>query len=329
MEHPALQGPIAWARDYHGVEVVQVEIPSNFTADITVEQVVSWFEAELEKPLPAGAKQYVAFSEIFYKNGVRMPVKEICTLAREKYGAYTIVDNAHGWGMLEVDCHYYGADFICGAGHKWLCGGPGTGILYVRNQGDNLPPFAMGNFFLYGNPFEKTSQFFEKRNWTPASRMQSRGEANLPALFAMTDSLAFFQYVGLDAIQERGAELGNYLKDKIADKWGENALWVQKNPDPRFHTSLTSFNPFAGKDDSTQLAAMNAAMNVVLAALAAETPKIYVRTVTWRERATDTAENRIGFRISTHAVYNSREEIDWLFDRLVHHVNASGLPQLS
>jgi len=329
MEHPALQGPIAWARDYHGVEVVQVEIPSNFTADITVEQVVGWFEAELSKPLPAGAKQYVAFSEIFYKNGVRMPVKEICELARKKYGAYTIVDNAHGWGMLEVDCHDYGADFIAGAGHKWLCGGPGTGILYVRNQGDNLPPFAMGNFFLYGNPFVAPSPNFGNRDWPPAARMQSRGEANLPALFAMTDSLAFFQYVGLADIQTQGAALGNYLKDKIADKWGENALWVQKNPDPRFHTSLTSFNPFAGKDDSTQLAAMNAAMNVVLAALAAKTPKIYVRTVTWRERATDTADNRIGFRISTHAVYNSREEIDWLFDRLVHHVNASGLPQLS
>jgi selenocysteine lyase/cysteine desulfurase len=328
MEHPALQGPIAWARDYQGVEVVQVEIPSNFTASITVDDVVGWFEAELSKPLPAGAKQYVAFSEIFYKNGVRMPVKEICTLARN-YGAYTIVDNAHGWGMLEVDCHHYEADFIAGAGHKWLCGGPGTGILYVRNQGDNLPPFAMGNFFLYGNPFVAPSANFGNRNWPPSARMQSRGETNLPALFAMTDSLAFFQYVGLADIQAQGAELGNYLKEKIAAKWGEDALWVQKNPDPRFHTSLTSFNPFAGKDDSTQFAAMNAAMNVVLAALAAETPKIYIRTVTWRDRVADTLDNRIGFRISTHAVYNSREEIDWLFDRLVFHVEASGLPQLS
>ena len=43
--------------------------------------------------------------------------------------------------MLPIDCHDYGLDFIAGAGHKWLCGGPGTGIFYVRTSGDNLPPF--------------------------------------------------------------------------------------------------------------------------------------------------------------------------------------------
>jgi hypothetical protein len=51
--------------------------------------------------------------------------------------------------------------------------------------------------------------------------------------------------------------------------------------------------------------------------------------VTWREHAPDTADNRVGFRVSTHAVYNSKAEIDWLFERLVFHVNASGLKQLS
>jgi hypothetical protein len=132
----------------------------------------------------------------------------------------------------------------------------------------------MGNFVQYGNSFVAPSVNFDKRNWPPASRMQGRGETNLPALFAMTDSLAFFQYVGLADIQAQGAALGKYLKDKIAAKWGENALWVQKNPDARFHTSLTSFNPFAGKDDSAQYAGINAAISTILAALAAETPKI-------------------------------------------------------
>ena len=45
---------------------------------------------------------------------------------------------------------------------------------------------------------------------------------------------------------DRGVALGNYLKDKIADMWGKNALWVQKNPNPAFATFLTSFNPFCG-----------------------------------------------------------------------------------
>ena len=109
----------------------------------------------------------MAFSEIFYKNGLRMPVQEICDLARS-YGAFSIVDSAHGWGQLPIDCHAYGADFIAGAGHKWLCGGPGTGIFYVRNSGANLPPFAMGNFFLYANGDlpNHTSPNYNTRTWT-------------------------------------------------------------------------------------------------------------------------------------------------------------------
>jgi selenocysteine lyase/cysteine desulfurase len=329
-EHPALHGPIAWARDYRGVDVRMVELPSNFTPDISSDQVLGLFESELAQPPGNGNKQYLAVSEIFYKNGLRLPVEALCQLAR-RYGAYTIIDTAHGWGQLPINCHAYGADFIAGAGHKWLCGGPGTGIFYVRNSGADeypLPPFNMGNWFLYGNPFTSPSPYCDNRNWLPASLMQPRGELNTPALYAMTDAAAFFNYIGVQDIYDRGVALGDYLKGKIAVHWGANALWV-RNPDPAFATALTSFNPFAGKDDPTQYDTLKSAITTVLNALAAEIPKIYIRSVTWRDRAGDPADNRIGFRISTHAVYNNPAEIDWMFERLVAAVNATGLPQLS
>lgn len=326
-EHPAVAGPTAWARDAHGVEVVVIDIPSRFTARRTVEEVVAWFEAELARPLPAGAKQYVAFSEVFYKNGLRMPVKEICAAAR-RWGAYSIVDSAHGWGQLPIDCHDSGADFIAGAGHKWLCGGPGTGICYVRNSGTGLPPFAMGNFFAYGNLFVAPSANAGNRSWKPGSTMQSRGEANTPALYAMTDSLSFFTRIGLREIYDRGTQLASYLRARIVERWGPNALWVEDHPDARFRTALTCFSPFAGKDDPAQLAALTAAITKILDALAAETPKIYVRSTTWRDRHTSAADDRVGFRIATHGVYNDFDQVDWVVRRLAAQVDASGLPQL-
>lgn len=76
-EHNAMAGPIAWARDYFGVQVNIVDMPTNFTPHITVGDVLSLFETELRKPLGAGNKQYIAISEVFYKNGLRMPVKEL------------------------------------------------------------------------------------------------------------------------------------------------------------------------------------------------------------------------------------------------------------
>jgi selenocysteine lyase/cysteine desulfurase len=172
-------------------------------------------------------------------------------------------------------------------------------------------------------------RFNRRDSWAPSIFMQLRGETNTPALYAMTDSFSFFDYVGIQAIYERGVALGNYLKAKIAVHW-PGALWVERNPDPAFATALTSFNPFAARNDPAQLAAMNTAMNAILAALAAETPKIYIRSVTWRNSQNDpgTADNRIGFRISTHGVYNSRAQIDHVFERLAFHIEASGLPLL-
>lgn len=329
-EHPGMAGPIAWARDYHDVEVVVIYMPSNFTAGITVGDVLSWFEDALAAPLPNGAKQYLAISEIFYKNGLRLPVPELCALARN-YGAYSIIDSAHGWGMLPINCHTYGADFIAGAGHKWLCGGPGTGICYVRTSNAltyPLPPFAMGSFSGYGNLFVAPSVNYNSRTFLPSSSTQARGEFNTPAVYAMTDSLAFFTQIGIQAIYERGLALGNYLKAKIADQWGPDALWVQPG-DSRFATALTSFNPFADKDNGAAYAAMRTAIGNVGTALAAQTPKIYIRNVTWRDGPSSTADDRVGFRIATHGVYNNYDEIDYMFDRLVEQVNLSNLTQLS
>ncbi len=48
-EHPALEGPIGWARDYHSVDIKFVNLPSNFTSNITVADVLTLFENELNQ----------------------------------------------------------------------------------------------------------------------------------------------------------------------------------------------------------------------------------------------------------------------------------------
>jgi isopenicillin-N epimerase len=344
-EHAALTGPVAWARDYFGVEVRIVTLPSNFTKDITVQHVVDLFEAQLQD-LPAGNKQYIATSEVFYKNGLRMPVAEICALALKYPNTFSIIDSAHGWGQLPVNCHVYGADFIAGAGHKWLCGGPGTGIFYVRNSSGSLPlpPFNGGNWASYGNLFAGPSSRFvlgnqyNQGNWWPAS-LTNRGETDTPALYAMSDSAAYFNYIGVQDIYNRGVALGNYLKRKIASQW-PGSLWVEINDDPlgRFATALTAFNPFKDREKTRQYTAMNNAINGVkgvggiLNTLASEDPKIYIRSITFRDldggSTYPAADNRVALRISTHGVYNNYDQIDYMFDRLVAAINKTGLAQL-
>ena len=318
MEHPGMVGALCWARDYHDVEVAIVEIPTRFT--MTVDEFVSLFEAELDRPLPAGAKQYVAFSEITYKNGMRLPVQEIAAAARAR-GAYSIVDTAHGWGMLPIHCHDYGVDFMAGAGHKWLCGGPGTGILYVRHSGANLPPWSGGNWPSYGNLFVAPSVRFNTRTtWAP-SAVQGRGETNTPALYGMTDSAQFFANVGVGEIYDRGLALAAYLQQKVAARWTPEAITVQ-SPDARYKTMLTSFNPFQDRNDPTKYATFNSALSEVVNRLAAGTPKIYIRTVTWRQHRDETADNQVAFRISTHAMYTNWDDVDEAFAEIQRHVEA-------
>jgi selenocysteine lyase/cysteine desulfurase len=331
MEHPAGIGPISVARDVFGVEVAIIDLPSYF--DASVPEVVSWFQAALAKPLKAGGtKQIVWISEIPYKNGVRLPIKEI-TAAAHASGAWIVVDSAHGWGQLPVNCHDYGADFIAGAGHKWLCGGPGTGILYVRNQGSNLIPFnfgqeSWGTLFQVPNP--RTN---DRTKWTPAAQMQGTGEYNRPAVYSMTDSALFFEYIGLQNIYDRGVALAAYLQSKVAARWGAQALSVSPTISQPFRTFLTAFNPFKAKNDPAQYATMTKALSSILTALAGNEPKVYIRSITWKDKTADpgTADNRCALRVSTHAMYNNTGEIDVMFAALTKAVDsaaaANGLQQ--
>jgi hypothetical protein len=92
-----------------------------------------------------------------------------------------------------------------------------------------------------------------------------------------------------------------------------------------FATALTSFNPFVGRDDGAAYASLRSAVSSVVDALAAEDPKIYIRFVTWDSSLAAPSDDRVGFRISTHGVYNSYDEVDYMFDRLVYQIQQTGL----
>jgi hypothetical protein len=61
--------------------------------------------------------------------------------------------------------------------------------------------------------------------------------------------------------------------------------------------------------------------------------KVYIRTSEWRDGQSPMSAadepDRIGLRISTHAVYNNKEEIDLVFDQIAALIEKSGRKQLS
>ncbi len=95
----------------------------------------------------------MSFCHINFTTGLRMPVKELCQLARDN-GIISVVDGAHAIGMLDLNLHDLGCDFYATSPHKWLNAPPGTGVLYIRDGllenfwptiTESSPPYATGH----------------------------------------------------------------------------------------------------------------------------------------------------------------------------------------
>ena len=111
--------------DRKKITLTEVELPIKPS---NKQEIIDLFEKAITP-----RTKVMTFCHINYTNGLRMPVKELCDLARQ-HGIMTLVDGAHAPGMLIFDLHELGCDFYAGSLHKWLCGPPGTGVLYLRKD---------------------------------------------------------------------------------------------------------------------------------------------------------------------------------------------------
>lgn len=280
-DHSAASSPLNVIRDRNGVSVKYLALSSPSPSK---EEIIALFEK-------AGtpATKAFCFSHINYTTGLRMPVQELCTLARSR-GIITIVDGAHALGMLSLNLHDLGCDFYSCAGHKWLNAPPGTGVLYIRDAEKNPLKIWPMVTEAYGYPLISTV-------------LQVRGQQNTPALKAMSDAMDFQERICKSTIEARVLELSSYLKKKVADAWGPQSLLTPTSPD--LSTGITAFVPSTHFDDR-----FNSAFFSRVVADLRNKYKIYVRSVNFLDRADDTRRT-YALRVSTH-IFNDISEINAL-----------------
>jgi isopenicillin-N epimerase len=242
-EHASALSPLNVLQDRLGAVLTEVEIP---VLDLeSADQVVEAFKKKI-----TGRTKTIVFSHIPYKTGVRLPAKALCRLARD-HGLISIVDGAHCTGMIELDFHDICCDFYAASGHKWQCGPGATGILYIRNHGDNLPKLWPQNSCLY----DMISQPMDNNR----SRIKDisglfvlRGQENYPALQAMLDACALWEEIGRNRIETYDCGLSSYLKKRIWAAFGASVVLF--SPDiPEFTSGITSFNPFPDMSDQKKI----------------------------------------------------------------------------
>ncbi len=124
-EHPGGRLGWDWVARRYGVEVITIPVAPDETDP---ESIVERFADRI-----APRTRVLSFSHVLYTTGVKLPVAELCALARE-HGCLAIVDGAQGPGAMPVDVKSLGCHAYAASGHKWLMGPKGTGFLYINPE---------------------------------------------------------------------------------------------------------------------------------------------------------------------------------------------------
>jgi selenocysteine lyase/cysteine desulfurase len=266
-------------RDRRNITLTRLALPSPAES---AEGIVSIFEDAITPQT-----KVMSFCHINYTTGLRMPVKELCQLARD-HEIISVVDGAHAIGMLNLDLHDLGCDFYACSPHKWLNAPPGTGVLYVRLDARDL---------LWPTVTESYGDFFKD---DLCSMMQLRGQQCTPAFACLNDIISFQNTMGKDRIQGRILALSGYLKGKIAAAWGEDKIFSPT--DEELSSGLTSFNPFDDVFDGGKVGDVSTTLR--------DEYHIVIRTTSFRDKESDRKDTR-ALRVSTH-IFNNYKQIDEL-----------------
>ena len=121
----ACQNVLQYAADSAGAKVVVAQVPFPLTSE---DQVIEAIEAVITK-----RTKIALIDHVTSPTGLVFPIKRIVERLKAR-GVDTLVDGAHGPGMLPLDLDDLGAAYYVANGHKWLCAPKTVGFLYVRED---------------------------------------------------------------------------------------------------------------------------------------------------------------------------------------------------
>lgn len=187
-EHPGGRLGWEWAERRYGVQIDTIPIsPSETDPANIVERI-----ADAISP----RTRVLSMSHILFTTGIKLPVAELCAVARE-HGCWAVVDGAQGPGAMPVDVKALGCHAYAASGHKWLLGPKGTGFLYISDEIsgalDALPLTAGRN---------------------PNS--DSTGISNIAGLLGLGAAIDYLGAFGFDKIEKHNQKLRVELHDLLS-----------------------------------------------------------------------------------------------------------------
>jgi kynureninase len=145
----------------------------------------------------------VPISQVLFRSAYIVDAQAIIDKAH-RVGAYVILDLFQAAGTIPNNVRSLGADFAVGGVLKWLCGGPGVGYLYVREDlRAKLRP-AIAGWIAHRRPFAFETGAIDARE---DSFRYLNGTPHIPALYACQPGLDILNKAGIGAIREKSMRM--------------------------------------------------------------------------------------------------------------------------
>jgi kynureninase len=192
-------GHVWLAQERRGAEVVFLKSPDGLSVP------VDSFAEVIDERTAA-----VCINRVLYRSSALLDAAEICRLTREA-GAWSIVDDFHGAGIIPVDVRARGCDFYTTGVLKWLCGGPGLTFLYAR--GDLIPSLepTVTGWWGQREPFSFDSMNLD---YHPTARRLEAGTHPAPIPFIAQGGLEIIAEATPERIRERQWQLTDHVIER-------------------------------------------------------------------------------------------------------------------
>lgn len=140
----------------------------------------------------------VSISHVLFRSAYVMDVARVAAHAHAM-GALMSLDAYHSVGVLPVDVHALGADFLTGGVLKWLCGGPGGCFLWVRPEVSASVAPALTGWQAHRQPFA----FEPEMSYADGAWRWLGGTPVIPALYAATAGPQLLREAGMNAVRAK------------------------------------------------------------------------------------------------------------------------------
>ncbi|HEY4440022.1 MAG TPA: aminotransferase class V-fold PLP-dependent enzyme [Candidatus Elarobacter sp.] len=161
----------------------------------------------------------VVLSHAYYQSAVLIDLPPIVARAKE-VGALVVLDAYQTTGIVPYDVRTLDLDVVTGGSHKWLCGGPGCGWIYVKPSiAGRFRPMITG-WFGHRDPFA-----FEPPpiDYATDQLRWATGTPTIPGYLAARAGHDVIREVGVGAIRAHNARLTTRLTEAALERgWQVN-----------------------------------------------------------------------------------------------------------